>query len=219
MFTTSGVIKTGYIQILLYVPQNPSNSAIFYSDLELIIEPEVQKNRKKKIKGDYDRYTISKNLLKNYEETTPIDDGPGASYKGTILRDDGITMTGDRWWRKYNFNGIQQTPEWEALTFKRQKALAHWYFNNKYRIKFDGNFYGLTFKDENDNEYPIGIPTRFTYSDGSAPEKEFMIANLKEIDFMANTWQATLVEVYDADEDIATREPGVTDVHTFDFYF
>ena len=49
------------------------------------------------------------------------------------------------------------------------------------------------------------------------PVKRFAITNLKEIDFMNNTWTASLIEVFNSSVEV--NEPTDNDVHTFDYYY
>jgi hypothetical protein len=100
----------------------------------------------------------------------------------------------------------------ESFTFKRQKAIAHWLLNRRYRQLISGNFYGISWSS---NERPIGLMSRFIFQD-DAPTKQFMIVNLQEIDFVSCQWKATLIETYDS-----TLDATLTDYppHSFDFLY
>jgi hypothetical protein len=192
----------------------PNNFECHFSDLTVEITNSISIQRNRVIRGDYDRYTIENNVVKTETETVYLDDAQTQNHKGAILEDDGITLTGDQWFRRKDFNGDVSTSE--RLTFKRQNALARWYMNRSYKTKLDVNLYGLKWKDISDVEYPIGLINTIKFVD-DAPTKIFAIANLKQIDFMSCTWNATLMEIFDTA--VEDNEPGATDVHTFDYYY
>lgn len=204
----------GYLQVILFSSNSNTQEYVYFRGLDLTIEADVNKLRRTKIKGDYDRYTISRNIVNNEEETIYLDDANLQVYKGAILESDGITLTNDEWFRRTDFNGNASTGE--RLTFKRHHALSKWYMNRGYKTKIDVNLFGLKWKDSSDVTYPIGIINTIKMS-MDFPSKTFAIANLKEIDFMNCTWSATLVEVFD--DQVVDNEPGSDTEHTFDYYY
>ena len=214
-YEVTGVFpKDGYINVILLGNDVTLDGYHYFRGLTLDIESKIQKDRRQQIKGDYDRYTIERNVVNNETETIYLDDAQIQIHKGGILETDGVTLTGDQWYRRTDFNGDVTTDE--RLTFKRQHALAKWYMNRGYKTKLDVNLFGLKWKDQFDVTYPIGIINTIKFVD-DAPNKIFAITNLKEIDFMNCTWAATLIEIVDTT--IADNEPGATDVHTFDYYY
>jgi hypothetical protein len=179
----------------------------YFKDLNMTVQPSIQNLRRRLIKGDYDRYTISKEVSKNFDETIYLDDAETNNYKGAIYEDDGITLTNDEWYRRrYNT---------ERYTFKRQHAIARWFMNRSYKTKLDVNLFGLKWNIAGTN-YPIGIINTLKFVQ-DAPTKTYAITNLREVDFMSCIWSASLVEVYDTT--VEPDVPGDTDVHTFDFYY
>lgn len=178
-----------------------------YKDLIFEITPLLLLNRRRGIRGDYDRYTIQRDVIKNYDETIFLDDFDSRYYKGVITESDGITLTNDEWYRRrYNT---------ERYTFKRQHAIARWFMNRSYKTKLDVNLFGLKWNIGGTN-YPIGIINTLKFVN-DAPTKTYAITNLREVDFMSCIWSASLVEVYDTT--VEPDVPGDTDVHTFDFYY
>jgi len=200
--------KPGYLNLLLYRDFSAIGlGGVFFKDLNFSIRSQAERNRRRPIKGVFDRYTIDKDVAKNWDETVYLDDAPTNIYKGAIYEDDGFTLTGDEWYRRrYNT---------ERYTFKRQHAIARWFMNRSYKTKLDVNLYGLKW-DISGTDYPIGIMNTLKFVD-DAPTKIYAITNLREVDFMSCIWSASLVEVYDTtvDQDV----PGDTDIHTFDFYY
>jgi hypothetical protein len=199
---------SGSVYVYLFVDRNIGGSQNKqYKDLKFEIVPLLLKTTRRNIRGDYDRYTIQRNIVKNYEETIFLDDFESRYYKGAITESDGETLTGDEWFRRpYPF---------ERYTFKRHHAIARWWMNRNYKARLECNFYGLEWGTSG-NTLPIGLMNTVKFVD-DAPTKVFAIVNLREIDFMSATWAANLIEVYDSQ--IEGDVPGDTDVHSFDFYY
>jgi hypothetical protein len=210
------LIKAGYIVIFLTKDLSAPTSQIYFRGLNVDLVNKLQKFRRKKITGDNDRYTIDSRIEKNFDETIFFDDAESRNYRGAIYETDGITLTGDEWYRMKNFDGADATSE--RFTFKRQNALARWFQNRSYKMKLDVNMYGLLWEDPNDppNTLPIGLINTIKFVD-DAPGKIFAITNMKEIDFMNNTWSASLIEIFDESGNV--NEPTDNDVHTFDYYY
>jgi hypothetical protein len=203
-----GTPVAGYIHV--YLVHDYSNLGALYryvKDLTFNVKPSIQNLRRSIIKGDYDRYTISNDYAKKYDETIYLDDAETNIYKGAIYQSDGFTLTGDNWYRRrYNT---------ERYTFKRHHAIAKWEVNRTYKTKLEANFFGLVW-ERSGTGYPIGFVNTINFVD-DAPKKTFGITNLKEIDFMSCVWSAELIEIYD--EDTSEEVPGDLDTHSFDFYY
>jgi len=167
------------------------------------IKANVRTGLRLDVTGDYDLYTKSDNIKNNLRLQTNLDDGENRYWKGAIFSPDN-TLTGDNWYRMQYQS--------ESLTFKREKAIAHWLLNRRYRQLITGNFYGLTWNSRDDL---IGLMNRFIFTD-DAPTKQFMIVNLQEMDFVSCQWKATLMETYDS-----TIDTSFTDypAHSFDFLY
>jgi len=207
---TTGMPVAGYVEV--YLVHDLSAIGAYYryfKDLNFTVEPNIQNKRRNLIKGDHDRYTISRDVVKNYDETIFLDDAETNIYKGAIYQSDGTTLTNDEWFRR-RFNT-------ERYTFKRQHAIARWFANKAYRAKLECNFYGLVWENDG-NEFPIGLVNTINFVD-DAPKKTFGISNLREIDFLNCTWSADLIEIFDEDTDEDGNVPSDLDVHTFKFYY
>jgi hypothetical protein len=204
----TGVPKAGYL-VLHFVHDYSVLGALYryIKDVQFTVEPNIQGLRRNLIRGEYDRYTIAREVVKNYDETIALSDAQTNIYKGAIYEDDGFTLTDAEWYRR-RFNS-------ERYAFRRQNSLARWFMNRSYKTKLDVNLYGLKW-DISGTDYPIGIMNTLKFVD-DAPTKIYAITNLREVDFMSCIWSASLVEVYDTTVDQDT--PGDTDVHSFDFYY
>ena len=194
----------GIVKVLFIARFNELGGAIRQiKNLKFNINTLVNGKNDVKIIGDYDLLTKTENIKQNYQTTSYLDDGENPYWKGVIFDEFG-ERTGDNWYRMQYQS--------ESFTFKRQKAIAHWLLNRRYRQLITGNFYGITWSSY---ERPIGLMSRFIFFD-DAPTKQFMIVNLQEIDFVSCQWKATLIETYDSTLDaILTDYPP----HSFDFLY
>lgn len=201
--------KSGYINILLYAPSAPvlSNGSIRIRDLNVTITPYAQRNRRRLIAGNTDTYTIAGTFKKNTDEEIHLSDSFHV-YKGAIYQTDGFTLTSGGWSRR-------RYPS-DSYPFKQQNAIANWFQNRRYKVKLEANFYGLVW-EQSGNEFPIGLVNTVNFVD-DAITKTFAIVNLREIDFMACTWTANLMEIWDENED-NTVQPGAFDTHSNENYY
>lgn len=135
--------------------------------------------------GDYDQYEQELNITQSYEEECFVDDSNNRAHKGALFFNN--DLTGDNWYR-------MDYPA-ERLTFKRHKAIAHAYLNKRYRNKLEVTMFGLKAPDG----YPVWLQHRIVFVD-DAPNKQFMITNLSEVDFANSTWKANLIEVWDSED-------------------
>lgn len=202
--------KSGYINVLLYGdPAITGLGYLWYKDLNIIVTPSAQRNRRKIITSDGDQYTITGEFKKNTEKEIFLSDSYHV-YKGAIFQTDGFTLTNGGWSRRRISGGG------ENLTFKKQNAIANWIENRRYKLRLEANFFGLIW-DKNGSDYPIGLVNTINFSD-DLPAKTFAIVNLKEIDFMSCIWSANLLEIWDDNKDDSAI-PGVNDVYTNEFYY
>jgi hypothetical protein len=191
--------KKGYIYVNFINKNTITNFQPIIKTLKIGVSTAIPTD----IIGDYDLLTKTELIKNNLNITTTLDDGENLYWKGVIFSPDN-TLTGDNWYRMQYQS--------ERFTFKRQKAIAHWLLNRRYRQLISGNFYGISWSS---NERPIGLMSRFIFSD-DAPGKQFMIVNLQEIDFVSCQWKATLIETFDN-----TLDATLTDYppHSFDFLY
>lgn len=144
------------------------------------------------ITGVQSIYTKSVDLKNYFQDTIYIEDGISRVYKGSMFQTNGTTLLNPTWYR-YRYNA-------ESFSFRRENATAHWEHNRFNRNKIDANFYGLAF---NTNQ-PIGLINTIKFVDDD-PNRVYAITNLREIDFAAGTWSATLEEIFNSDTDAGTN--------------
>jgi hypothetical protein len=196
------ITDDGIIRILL-IPNglSPAFSGNgLWSQLKLRLQNSLGGLNTSTIYGEYEKYNKTENVKSNYEDEIYIDDTPNINLIGTIFETDNFTPTTPTWYR-YRF------PD-ESYGFKNQNLIAH-YQNTRFpRTKIDANFYGLS-----QGSSIVGLINTIKFVDDD-PNKVYAIANMKEIDFAAETWSATLVEVFDETKDSlvgvnATLETGL----------
>lgn len=180
---------------------NSSNATNFNSNHKNVSINITQNNKLKGIIGDYDQYTLSTNIIQNYEEQIYLDDVENTQLKGCLLFNNNIT--GDRWYR-------MDFPA-ERLTFKRHKAIAHMEMNRRYRSYLQVNMLGNTWNDGGKIR-PIWLQNKFIFTD-DAPTKKWMIVNLSEMDFSSTEWKAQLVEIWDSEID--NNDPANYPPHSY----
>jgi len=204
--STNGVPADGEFTFGLYVFFPAGRFWKRFKDLTFEVTPPLNQLRTKIVKGDYHKYTIGKNVNKYSESEIFIDDGY-ENHKGTIYLSDGETLTSVLW----NPRDYPSGP----YPFKRHHALARWFYNRRYRNIIEGNFFGLEWERDG-LRYPIGLMNTIRFAEDS--DKTYAILNMREMDFMNNTWSADLVEIWDEDVDDSIL-PGTTDTHKWDIYF
>lgn len=204
---------SGTLKILLLSKFPYPDAPIHFKDLQINIISVNNGIYDRNVKGDVDQYEVNNRWLNTYQDEIYLDDTLNRYYKGALFESDGETPTSEEWYRLKDFNGNSAATE--RLSFKRQNSLSKWYLNNKYRMKLDCNFYGLTW-DDNGTPAPIGLINTIKFVQ-DAPTKIFAISDLKEIDFQTNTWTASLIEIYDTEID--DNEPSASVTHTNELYY
>jgi hypothetical protein len=178
--TTSGVANTAYFRNL-----NFTYNSAFEKELGL-----------RKIIGVNSYYEKALTINNSYKKETFIDDHFSSVHRGAIFQSDQTTLTDKRWYR-YRFNT-------EVLGFRRQNATAQWEHNRFNRNKIDVNMYGLWWDDAGSPAF-MGFQNTYRFMDDDV-NKLYYAANISEIDLVNNTWQGTLVEVWDQTKDLPTTQ-------------
>ena len=188
---------SGNLTVRLYMvtDANFTQSINYYRNLECKVLTSFESGEDiRKITGINSKFEKSGTIVNADIQETYLDDHFSTLHKGAIFESDGTTLTDADWYR-YRFAG-------ESYGFRRQNATALWEHNRFNRNKIDGNFYGLMWNDGVQN-WPIGLINTIRFVDDDV-NKTYWIANMREIDFAAGTWSATLEEVYDELRDTPT---------------
>lgn len=184
---TKGVPAPGRLYVSLFntMTSNPFRDANF-KGLEVQIR---ESSFIPGVLGDFDKYTLTETIRQNYEEQIYLDDSNNRSHKGALFYSG--NLTGDNWYR-YDYPS-------ERLTFKRHNAIAKMLLNRRNRYQLEVNMLGLKYPD-NGTDRIVWLMNKFVFVD-DAPNKQFMITNLSEMDFYNSTWKANLIEVWDSSDD------------------
>lgn len=154
--------------------------------------------RRSNITG-HEVYYEKSNILRNeVTAITYLEDNVSYNFKGSLFESDQLTFTNAEWFR-YRYSS-------ERFPFLQQALIPLWEHNRYNRNKIDVNCFGLKF---NNNADPIGLINTFIFVDDD-PNKIYYVLNMREIDFDAATWSATLIEVYDS-----SKDPGTNITKTF----
>jgi hypothetical protein len=186
----------GVLNILLWCTGTPNTAAQekWFKNLQLDVITKFNGINIETIQSVQSIFTKADTLKPKFFDEIYFDDGLSKLYKGSLYEDDELTLTTSEWHR-FRYPA-------EVNGFRKQNDIAHWSHDRINRNKIDANFYGLTWSSGTE---PIGLINTVRFTDDD-PNRIYAIANLKEIDFSSSTWSATLVEVFDMDND-ATGSP------------
>lgn len=145
--------------------------------------------RRSNITGQEVYYEKTETLRNIYTYEDFLENNVSYNFKGSLFESDQLTFTNAEWFR-YRYAD-------ERFPFMQQALIPYWEHNRYDRNKIDVNCYGLKFNSGAD---PIGLINTFIFVDDD-PDKVYYIVNMREIDFDAATWSATLIEVYDSQKD------------------
>jgi hypothetical protein len=174
-----------------------TNSITYFKNLKVEVLTGFENGDfRRKITGINSKYEKTDNIVNSNQVEVFLDDHYSALHKGAIFESDEETLTDADWYR-YRYSS-------ESFGFRRQNATAQWEHNRFNRNKIDCNFFGLVYVD-GPTFNPIGLVNTIKFVDDDV-NKVYWIANLREIDFAAGTWSATLEEVYDQLRDVDTTE-------------
>lgn len=189
--TSEAIPENGILYINLYNPNVPfvSSQERYFKSLQLLLSTTFNGIDVSTIQAVQSIFTKAATLRPKFFDEIYFDDGLSKLYKGSLYEDDQLTLTTAEWHR-FRYPA-------EVNGFRKQNDIAHWSHDRINRNKIDANFYGLTWSSGTE---PIGLINTVRFTDDD-PNRIYAIANLKEIDFSSSTWSATLVEVFDMDND------------------
>ena len=179
---TSKALPAGGTVYICFVNNHGTDTDSNFKGLDIEIR---EASKQPGVIGDYDLYTGTDTIYNDFTEETFLDDSNNRQHKGALHYNG--SLTGDNWYR-------MDYPT-ERLTFKRQKAIAHMFLNQRYRQRLEVTMLGNSWLD-GATLRPIWLQNKFIFLD-DAPGKKFMITNLSEMDFSTTVWKANLIEVWD----------------------
>lgn len=157
-----------------------------------VLNPYSVDTERRNITGQKLYYQKTDTLRVDSEYDVFFGDNFSQSHKGTIYESNGITIADKKWYRL-------RFPT-ETVPFRKQSLISRWENNRFNRNKIDVDLYGLLWSS---GTQPIGLMNTIRFTDDD-PNKVYAILNLREIDFAASRWSATLLEVYDSAKDGGT---------------
>jgi hypothetical protein len=176
------------VRLSMYNDSTQAQSITYFRNLECKVLTSFETgDLARNITGINSIFTKTGTIVNSSKNQTYLDDHFSTLHKGAIFESDGSTLT-DADWHRLRFVS-------ESYGFRRQNATARWEHNRVNRNKIDVNFFGLMWED-GVTMTPIGLINTIRFLDDD-PNKVYWIANLREIDYAAGTWSATLEEVYD----------------------
>jgi hypothetical protein len=181
--TTSGSTNTAYFRNL-----NFSYKSAFEKEQGL-----------RKILGVNSYFNKTSTINNSFKQEIFLDDHFSSVHQGAIFQSDQTTLTDADWYR-YRFIG-------ESYGFRKQNDIAHWEHNRFNRNKIDVNMYGLWWDDAGSPAF-MGFQNTYRFMDDDV-NKLYYAANISEIDLVNNTWQGTLVEVWDQTKDLPITQSFV----------
>jgi hypothetical protein len=184
------VPDSGTINVYLFVDNAGyvTDQDRYFKSLKLDIIETFNGESAQTLVGAKSLYTKSAAVNVVSDNEVIIQDGFSKNYKGSIYTSGGTDLTDADWYR-FRYSG-------ESLSFRRQNLTSYWENNRFNRNKIDATFYGLIFNGGD----RIGLINTVIFEDDD-PNKVYAILNMKEIDFAAGIWSATLLEVWDNDKD------------------
>jgi hypothetical protein len=193
--TTYPLPDSGRVHIKFYIGDALAAGKAVFRNMNVTYNGVIT-NRLKNTKGEYIKIATG-NTVKNKTEVIQFyNTSYSQLYKGSLI----------------NTSGAFNIPEGQDLVrdgITENKSMleinAIGYYFATYRSKYivEGTFYG-THTDDSGSELPVGF--FFKYKFDELPNKYFALIDLPEIDWRANMWNGTFIELYDTtiDTDLDT---------------
>lgn len=182
---TNPIPLDGTIRILLTNTPLSSYSNL-WAQLQIRLQGSINGLTTQNIDGEFARFTKTEDFRGNFYDEIYLADTSNNNFKGTLF--DSSDVKFNPTWYRFRYNT-------ESFSFMRQNLIAQWENSRFYRNKIDATFFGLS-----QSGTMVGLINTIKFVDDD-PEKLYAIVNMKEIDFINETWSATLLEVYDTARD------------------
>lgn len=184
---------SGILRVYLSSGSLSGTNTVYFKNFELRYLSAFQTaNDLREIRGINSYYEKSDTVNNSFKQEIFLDDHFSQVFKGAIFQSDQTTLTNADWYR-YRFAG-------EQFGFRRQNDTAHWEHNRFNRNKIDVNLYGLWWDDAGDVTF-MGFRNTYRFMDDDI-NKIYYAANIAEIDLVNNSWNGTLIEVWDETKDL-----------------
>lgn len=184
---TNPIPADGVMKILL--TNKLASTSPLWSQLQIRLQGSINGLTTQNIDGEFARFTKAEDFRGNFYDEIYLADLTNNNFKGCLF--DSSDNRFNPTWYRFRYNT-------ESFSFMRQNLIAQWENSRFYRTKIDATFFGLS-----QSGTMVGLINTIKFVDDD-PNKLYAIVNMKEIDFINETWSATLLEVYDT-----TRDSGV----------
>lgn len=181
---TNPIPADGVMKILL--TNRLASTSPLWSQLQIRLQGSINGLTTQNIDGEFARFTKAEDFRGNFYDEIYLADLTNNNFKGCLF--DSSDNRFNPTWYRFRYNT-------ESFSFMRQNLIAQWENSRFYRTKIDATFFGLS-----QSGTMVGLINTIKFVDDD-PEKLYAIVNMKEIDFINETWSATLLEVYDTARD------------------
>lgn len=173
----------GTIRVLF---TNNSEYSHLWTQVQIRLQGSINGLTTQNIAGEFARFTKTEDLRGNFYDEIYLADATNNNFKGCLF--DSTDARYNPTWYRFRYNT-------ESMSFMKQNLIAQWENSRFYRNKLDATFFGLS-----QSGTMVGLINTIKFVDDD-PNKLYAIVNMKEIDFINETWSATLLEVYDTARD------------------
>lgn len=195
---TNPIPADGVIKILF--TNKLASTSPLWSQLQIRLQGSINGLTTQNIAGEFARFTKAEDFRGNFYDEIYLADLTNNNFKGCMFDD--LDARYNPTWYRFRHNT-------ESMSFMKQNLIAQWENSRFYRNKLDATFFGLS-----QSGTMVGLINTIKFVDDD-PNKLYAIVNMKEIDFINETWSATLLEVYDTDRDTGVETTYPTYLRDF----
>lgn len=195
---TNPIPADGVMKILF--TNKLASTSPLWSQLQIRLQGSINGLTTQNIAGEFARFTKAEDFRGNFYDEIYLADLTNNNFKGCMFDD--LNARYNPTWYRFRHNT-------ESMSFMKQNLIAQWENSRFYRNKIDATFFGLS-----QSGTMVGLINTIKFVDDD-PNKLYAIVNMKEIDFINETWSATLLEVYDTDRDTGVETTYPTYLRDF----
>lgn len=195
---TNPIPADGVMKILF--TNKLASTSPLWSQLQIRLQGSINGLTTQNIAGEFARFTKAEDFRGNFYDEIYLADLTNNNFKGCMFDD--LNARYNPTWYRFRHNT-------ESMSFMKQNLIAQWENSRFYRNKIDATFFGLS-----QSGTMVGLINTIKFVDDD-PNKLYAIVNMKEIDFINETWSATLLEVYDTARDTGVETTYPTYLRDF----
>ena len=186
---------SGRVHIKFYIGDAGSGGKAVFRNMNVTYNGVIT-NRLKNTKGEFIKIATGNTVKNKIEVTQLYNSSYSELYKGSMIDDSGA----------FNIPQPQNLVR-DGVTEEKSlieiNAVGYYFANYRSKYRIEGTFLG-THSDDSGAELPVGFFNKFKFDE--LPNKFFALIDLPEIDWRANYWTGTFIELYDTvvDTDLET---------------